>query len=926
MRILLVTLVWMFFQISSYGLTVYFMGNSFTQNAWPEHIISKTTFPTGSSAEAVGYSIKTGSPIRDQVNDPGSAEYTTGGTTWDFQLQNFEWDVVVIQPHTRNGFIPYQDEVDAVKTVIETARSNPLNSDTEFFIFGPWAFKEGPDYGGRPYRDNWTKQYSIRERIAAIAGLDNPTAPYHEALFNSKQGFQPTYLMDIRKANPDAKINWIPVGEVVYQLDLLLQDTGSHSLPTGVDGSWDLLQDGVHLHDYNSGSWEGINGTYVSHITVLCTIWNLDPAELTSLHSLASPPNNISTIHPEFKTMVDQVVRATISRHATRYYVNSDATTGANDGSSWADAFLTVQDALAEAANTGGEIWVADGIYYPDDGDGETPGNRNSTFTLTNGIALFGGFNGTEALTNQRNSNPLNNKTVLSGDLNQDDGSNFANIGENAYHVITASNSNIRVVLDGFTITGGNASDFGGGLFSHTKGGLSISNCAFKWNSSKLGGGIYLKDESDAIFTNCHLLNNRATGAGAAGGGLYNDTSKPFLHRTTLAENTAAEGGAIYNVVNSGVTLFQCNFKGNSATGNGGAIYNNSFSPSRACEIINCAYSGNSTGGSGGAIYNKAKVTITNTSFAGNEATTSGGAIYNSTSNLNIANTIIWGNKAAGSITATSASISGYSNATITHSLFENISHSALNFTGGSNNLDGTNSANNPLFTKSPDSGDNSWTSLSDNDYGNLCLQPGSAAIDKGKNDYDIDSTFPGGGFGPENTEIQDIPIDLVGNPRIENSTIDLGAYELEPYLCWIRHFFPFASDSGTIDQSSDPDDDGLSNIEELGYGLNPLVAFSGGVRLSGSMMLEAPGLPIIYAVAGGGTIKGLYTRPSNYLNYGLTHSVQFSNNMVDWFEADFGPSIEESIGGIDLMSSPFNASLLVEGKPKLVRVIVRQL
>ncbi len=75
-------------------------------------------------------------------------------------------------------------------------------------------------------------------------------------------------------------------------------------------------------------------------------------------------------------------------------YVDADAT-GAATGLSWTNAFTTVQDALA-VAQPGDEIWVAEGVYYPDEGAGQTNNARASTFQLLDGVALYGGFAGTE--------------------------------------------------------------------------------------------------------------------------------------------------------------------------------------------------------------------------------------------------------------------------------------------------------------------------------------------------------------------------------------------------------------------------------------------------------------------------------------------------------------------------------------------------
>jgi hypothetical protein len=120
-------------------------------------------------------------------------------------------------------------------------------------------------------------------------------------------------------------------------------------------------------------------------------------------------------------------------------YVDQDASPG-GDGSSWHTAFQRVQDALA-AANTCAEIWVAAGAY--------TPGSSQaSTFQLGEGVAIYGGFAGSETTRDQRNWEAK--VTILSGDIGGDDtntdGNNIAETwndirGSNAYHVVKGANN-----------------------------------------------------------------------------------------------------------------------------------------------------------------------------------------------------------------------------------------------------------------------------------------------------------------------------------------------------------------------------------------------------------------------------------------------------------------------------------------------------
>jgi hypothetical protein len=118
---------------------------------------------------------------------------------------------------------------------------------------------------------------------------------------------------------------------------------------------------------------------------------------------------------------------AGIARAAGIVYVKPGGA-GTKDGSSWANA-KDLQTALTATA-AGDQLWVAAGRYTPSATD------RNASFALKSGVALYGGFKGTETQLAQRSV--ATNSTILSGDLARNDGPNFVNNAENSYHVVTA--------------------------------------------------------------------------------------------------------------------------------------------------------------------------------------------------------------------------------------------------------------------------------------------------------------------------------------------------------------------------------------------------------------------------------------------------------------------------------------------------------
>ena len=98
------------------------------------------------------------------------------------------------------------------------------------------------------------------------------------------------------------------------------------------------------------------------------------------------------------------------------YYV---AITGTGTGGlSWTQAFTNVQDALAVATEPS-EIWVAKGVYYPDEGSEQIDNSITATFVMTNGVVLYGGFEFNDTDINDRDWE--NNLTILSGDIDKND-------------------------------------------------------------------------------------------------------------------------------------------------------------------------------------------------------------------------------------------------------------------------------------------------------------------------------------------------------------------------------------------------------------------------------------------------------------------------------------------------------------------------
>jgi hypothetical protein len=403
---------------------------------------------------------------------------------------------------------------------------------------------------------------------------------------------------------------------------------------------------------------------------------------------------------------------------AIRYVTSTGA--GSMNGSSWTHAFPgTALQTVITTAAPGDEVWVACGVYVTTAGI-----NRSISFSMRNGVAIYGSFAGTETTLSQRilGCGPC---SILSGEIGA------PGIADNSYHVISNNNLGNTAILDGFVIRDGNDDrstavlneGLGGGVFNRGDGAGNncipvFRNCVFTNNRAEFGGGMFnngfTNGNASPTVTHCIFYNNHATGGGGA------------------MDNFGISGG------NASPSVINCLFVNNTAAAAAGAMYcwggnSGNASPS----IINCSFVNNNvTTGNGGAI-----VCDRSNTFGGNSGN----------SNPIVRNTIMWGNTAANGPQFFTI---GGAVFTATYSLIDMTGQVAPHIISGA----GTgNISSDPLFVSAadPDGIDNCWMT---NDDG-LLLQNNSPAINAGDN------------TGVPATDLRFIS-------RIQSASVDMGAYE----------------------------------------------------------------------------------------------------------------------------------------------------
>jgi len=452
-------------------------------------------------------------------------------------------------------------------------------------------------------------------------------------------------------------------------------------------------------------------------------------------------------------------------------FVDTDAT-GANDGTSWTDAYTDLQTAIDNATSSD-EIWIAQGVYRADGGAFTIPGTID-------GVEVYGGFESGDSFSDR---DPQAHRTILSGDVDDDDvdpdgddiiedadpdndatdaeninGSNNRVLlmdGGNGVGTNVSANVTRATVIDGLTVTAGRSNGDGSGLYCD---------------------GFDSGNECSPTLRRI-VFSGNATGIGSRGGAIHNTgasngTASPRIINVTFTGNAAISSGA---------------------PGRGGAISNRARNGTASPTITNATFTDNAAeeaaaiinvGGNGGT----ADLTLTNTTFTGNTATGSGGVVLEIDASSSITNAIFWGNDGGGDgeIAVNNSSGGG---PTLSHTIVEGGDGGVTVFSGSVTYLDdsggsvsfanSTNLDRDPQFAGGPSlaGADGVFGTVDDS----MNVAPGSPAIEAGDTaalpadasdlDGDGDTSEP-------------VPLDLTGAARTQDqsgsgtATVNIGAYE----------------------------------------------------------------------------------------------------------------------------------------------------
>lgn len=343
--------------------------------------------------------------------------------------------------------------------------------------------------------------------------------------------------------------------------------------------------------------------------------------------------------------------------------------------------------------------------------------DRGIYFNIPNGKKLFGGFpTGGGA----RNSELY--PTILSGDIGT-----IEDNTDNSYHVVFFNGTSYNTEIDGFIIekgyadgSGSNESNGGGILILTADSGDSnayIRNCTIRDNYAVGdGGGIFVSKRAEIY--NCKIYSNEASNSG---GGISISTNGRIYNSYIVNNKSVNFGGGIkITGINSAPKAINCVIANNESTYGAGAYLSEGL-------LNNCTIVNNGGNGAHFGTY---------------------GSAYNG---------IIWGNSTY-QISDINRSV---------NTLVQDISTVGTNIGISSSNNGAAYGENYPRFTSPTTFTGNATTAAQLDEIlnANWYINPQSAAIDFGDN-----SSYP--------TTTDTPTVEIIGNNRSINSTMDAGAHE----------------------------------------------------------------------------------------------------------------------------------------------------
>ena len=206
---------------SVYSLSLYQIGNSLTNDSYPERHFTEFANLNGKTISA-GWHIRASMALEFIFNNPNDVTLVGPSGNWSNALINHQWDFVTMQPFPGTNS-KLSNDVNTILSWIHLSRSN-LSNNGQFFIYSAWP----SIHPNKSYSEVWTEGIS--------GGLDQNTV-LNRAYFNE--------LFTTLNSMTDASLGIIPIGEVFYRIEQLIISGEI----TELSSAYDLYRDNLHAND-----------------------------------------------------------------------------------------------------------------------------------------------------------------------------------------------------------------------------------------------------------------------------------------------------------------------------------------------------------------------------------------------------------------------------------------------------------------------------------------------------------------------------------------------------------------------------------------------------------------------------------------------------------------------------------------------------
>ena len=221
------------------------MGNSVTDTI-NQDALRRTALAAGQFMPW-GRQMIPGSPLDNIITSPDGGFTASPYGGYANALPNYTWDAVSLQPFDRQ----LASDKQSVQTLINTTLQNPLNNNTEFLIYSRWPRRETD--GSLNYQARWLQDYNP----AGGAWLQEESQDYFQTLTD-----------EVRSANPSKSVRLVPVGDVLNQIDLMME---AGEFGSSFHDVVDLYADGIHFNKY---------GSFIVGMTYYATLFKTSPEGL----------------------------------------------------------------------------------------------------------------------------------------------------------------------------------------------------------------------------------------------------------------------------------------------------------------------------------------------------------------------------------------------------------------------------------------------------------------------------------------------------------------------------------------------------------------------------------------------------------------------------------------------------------------------